>query len=73
MSTIRDMPKRTASPGDQLREARIAADLTQPALAAKLGCTKSAVSRWESEERRPELEHALKLKEVLKIDPMVWV
>ena len=73
MSTMLGMPKRTTSPGDQLRTARIAADLTQPALAAKLGCTKSAVSRWESEERAPELEYALKLKEVLKIDPMVWV
>lgn len=68
------MPKRdTRSPGDRLREARLAAGLSQPALAAKLDCTKSAVSRWESEERRPELAHALKLKEVLKIDPTVWL
>jgi transcriptional regulator with XRE-family HTH domain len=68
------MPKRTVlSAGDTLRAARLAADLSQPELAAKLGCTKSAVSRWESAERRPELGHALKLKEVLKIDPMVWL
>jgi len=73
MSTMLGMSKRTTSPGNQLRTARVAADLTQEALAAKLRCTKSAVSRWESEERRPELEHALRLREVLKIDPMVWV
>lgn len=74
MSTIPGMSKRNAlSAGDRLREARLAAELTQPELAAKLGCTKSAVSRWESEERRPELGHALALKTLLKIDPTVWL
>jgi DNA-binding XRE family transcriptional regulator len=72
MSKRRDQEAR-----DKLRAAREAANLSQAELAEKLGCSRAAVCRWESEDpakrRKPDLPAALKLKEVLRINPTVWV
>lgn len=42
--------------GDILREARLRAGLTQSGLAARVGTTQSAISRWEAGSSRPPLE-----------------
>jgi transcriptional regulator with XRE-family HTH domain len=78
MSTIEPMSRRSKVPPNALlRELRVAANLTQPELAREIGCSTSAVSRWESDDanvrRKPDLPNALRLSEVLKLSPNVWL
>jgi transcriptional regulator with XRE-family HTH domain len=70
------MAKRTSAPRDpgaRLSAAREAANLSQTALAKRLGCSKSSVSLWERGKRSPDREHSWKLFELLKLPPMSWV
>lgn len=73
LMTLKNAPNRGAR---KLRAAREAAGLSQQALAELLGCDDSTVTGWESERarrRKPDLEFALKLKEVLNLSPTVWL
>lgn len=78
MSVLRLMTSKNAinRGARKLRAAREAAGLSQQALANLLGCDDSTVTGWESDRarrRKPDLEYALKLKEVLNLNPTVWL
>ena len=49
--------------GENLTQARKAAGLTQADVAAKLGVSRQAVSRWESGQSKPSTEKLLALGE----------
>ncbi len=49
---------------DKLIEKRVAAGLTQTAVADKLGCTASAVNQYENGKRQPSFEILVKLAEI---------
>ena len=55
--------------GKDIRAARRALDITQNELAEKLGLDptngKHTVSRWENDKRKPTIERASQLKEIL--------
>lgn len=52
-----------------IREARIAAGLTQYELADKLGVKNIAVSAWELGKNNPQPNNMVALIEVLSLDP----
>ncbi|MCH5355058.1 helix-turn-helix transcriptional regulator [Lactococcus lactis] len=52
---------------ERLKEARKAANLSQQALADKIGRTKSTISRWESGERNPKMFEMVELENILGI------
>jgi transcriptional regulator with XRE-family HTH domain len=52
--------------GDRLREARIAAGLTQEQLGFALGVTKSSVSAWENEREMPGFKLLPELRRTLQ-------
>lgn len=54
----------TLSLGDQLREWREAARLSQPAVAARLGVKQQTVSDWERDRSRPHYTKAKVLDEL---------
>jgi transcriptional regulator with XRE-family HTH domain len=56
--------------GKCLRAHRERARLTQPALAAKMGCALSFVSMLETGDRAPSLETVEHAAKVLKINPL---
>jgi len=54
--------------GDRIRIAREVAGLTrQEDLAKKLGCEAATVSRWENDERQPDLAMIAKISEVTSV------
>lgn len=53
--------------GSRIREARVAAGLTQTAVGNYLGKTKTAVSYWESDVAKPELDDRVDLARLLNI------
>lgn len=57
----------TASFGHWIRQQRRALDLTQDELAVRVGCSVSAIRKIEADERRPSLQMAELLAEVLQI------
>lgn len=50
---------------DRLAKARHQKNLSQSELAEKLGCSKQAVSNWETGYSMPPLKVALKISEIL--------
>ena len=46
---------------DRVRELRVAAGMTQKALADQLGVTVPTVSKWELGQRTPELERVFRM------------
>src|SRR5574341_2416665 len=57
----------TSSFGYWIRRQRKALDLTQQALAEKVGCSLAAIKKIESDERRPSRQIAERLAEVLGV------
>lgn len=56
--------------GHRIRQARKLAGMTQPALAAKIGVTKSSVSQWERGDiKNIEGDHLLRLSQALHVRP----
>lgn len=56
--------------GDRIRQAREALGLTQPALARRVGVTKSAVNQWEhGQTKRLEGENLLRCARALGVSP----
>ncbi|APB37948.1 helix-turn-helix domain-containing protein [Bacillus coagulans] len=53
---------------DHLAKARHQKNLSQSELAEKLGCSKQAVSNWETGYSNPPLKMALKISEILDRD-----
>src|SRR4051794_31414475 len=49
----------------KLREARLAAGLTQQELADRLGLAQTVIARWESGTREPRVRAAVRVSEVL--------
>ena len=52
--------------GSKLAQARRAANLTQEQLAERLGVTRQAVSRWESDSAYPETDKIVRMARLLK-------
>ena len=59
--------------GDTLRAAREARGMTQVALAAYFGISKSAVNQWESGKNIPDQRKIASLAEKLELDPALLV
>ena len=55
--------------GETIRSARRRLNLTQDELAAKLSCTKTAVSKWEADKSVPPLTRVNALAKALEIEP----
>ena len=53
--------------GNKLAEARKAANLTQEQLAERLGVTRQAVSRWESDAAYPETDKIVRMARLLNV------
>lgn len=53
--------------GDRLREARIARNLNGVELAAIIGCSPAALSRWETGDRRPKAVDLSRAAEALRV------
>jgi transcriptional regulator with XRE-family HTH domain len=53
--------------GNKLAEARKKQNLTQEQLAEKLGVTRQAVSRWESEAAYPETDKIVRMAQILQV------
>jgi transcriptional regulator with XRE-family HTH domain len=58
---------RVAPIADRIKQARQKKNLTQEQLAAKLGCTKATVSRYETEDREPDLEMITRIAAALQV------
>lgn len=54
--------------GEQLRSLRRENKLSQKDLAQKLGCTKSSISMYENNRRRPSIEMLIELAKIYRID-----
>ena len=54
--------------GERIREARMAKGMTMEELGEKLGVSHAAVSRWESNDRKPRLEHLFRLSLLLDVE-----
>lgn len=50
--------------GEEIKRRRIAAGLSQKALAAKLGVAQSMVSCWETGENAPNIKNAVALAKI---------
>ncbi len=55
--------------GERIKEARQASEMTQRALADRLGVTDAIVNMWERGKRRPTLDNLIHIASVLLIDP----
>ena len=55
------------SMGSKLAQARKKANLTQEQLAERLGVTRQAVSRWESDTAYPETDKIVRMAELLEV------
>ena len=53
--------------GSKLAQARKAANLTQEQLAERLGVTRQAVSRWESDAAYPETDNIVRTAQILEV------
>lgn len=53
--------------GSRIKEARISAKLTQEQLATKIGVSRQAVTKWESDKGLPDVENLKQLAKVLNI------
>lgn len=53
--------------GETIRKYRIAAELSQTALAEKIGVTQQQIEKWENGKRRPKLDALKKIAAALKI------
>ena len=53
--------------GSKLAQARRAANLTQEQLAERLGVTRQAVSRWESDAAYPETDKIIRMAQLLNV------
>lgn len=53
--------------GSKLAQARKAANLTQEQLAERLGVTRQAVSRWESDAAYPETDKIVRMARLLNV------
>ena len=53
--------------GNKLAEARKKQNLTQEQLAEKLGVTRQAVSRWESDAAYPETDKIVRMAQILEV------
>lgn len=62
----------TQSPGDRIRARRKQCQLTQKALAAKVGVSHVAISQWEKDETVPRGENLLRVAAALGCTPS-WV
>ncbi|NMP23422.1 helix-turn-helix domain-containing protein [Sulfobacillus harzensis] len=51
--------------GERLRDLRVRAGLSQADVAERVPISASTVSRWESGERRPDLDHLMRLTDIL--------
>lgn len=58
-----------ATTGERIREARERADLTQRQLASAVGRATQTVSRWERDERRPDVDEVAAIASALGITP----
>ncbi len=58
-----------ASFGYWVRRRRLALDLTRDALARRVGCSPSALKKFERDERRPSRTMATRLAEALGVPP----
>lgn len=54
--------------GERINAARTAKGLSVEALAKMVGVNRSAVHRWEADERTPRIEYIFRLSVVLDID-----
>lgn len=54
--------------GERIREARMAKGMTMEELGEKLGVSHATVSRWESNDRKPRLEHLFRLSLLLDVE-----
>lgn len=54
----------------RLKQLRVGKGLNQAALAELIGCEPNTISRYERAETMPNIEHLLKLAEVLEVSPM---
>ena len=54
--------------GERIREARKAKGLTLEELGKQVGVSHASVSRWESDERTPRIEHLFRLSVLLDVD-----
>lgn len=59
--------------GDELREERLRAKLTQEALASKAGISRNYVSLLEQNEKSPTVQMLFKLCKVLKVKPSALI
>ena len=59
--------------GDRLRVWREGKDMSQLALAIKLGTTPGAVGRWESGSAPPSLAYAVRIERETGIPAAAWV
>lgn len=53
--------------GQRIIEARARAGLSQDALARAVGVNQGAISRWESNDREPQMRHLLPLADALGV------
>ena len=53
--------------GNKLAEARKKQNLTQEQLAERLGVTRQAVSRWESDAAYPETDKIVRMAQILEV------
>jgi putative transcriptional regulator len=69
--SIRDPQTRARSLlfGQVVRAHRVAAGLTQPALAERAGCSRASISRIENAAYAPNLDRILKLADALGVAP----
>ena len=54
--------------GERINAARTAKGLSVEALAKMVGVNRSAVHRWEADERTPRIEHLFRLSVLLDVD-----
>lgn len=54
--------------GERIREARTEKGLTLEELGKQVGVSHASVSRWESEERTPRIEHLFRISVLLDVD-----
>ena len=64
---IRDSTERRAHVGQVIRKYRTAVGMDQAALAARLGCTKTAIGNWELGLTRPDIDNVPRICRALKI------
>jgi transcriptional regulator with XRE-family HTH domain len=72
VSTVRRVSSSTASLGNRIRAARLAADLDQRALAERAGASERTIGRWENNVTMPGGDDIAQLALVLAV-PVGWL